>query len=162
MDKLLQSVPLNGFAAYPGVKIPDDDAKRLGGEFDQAKYDAKKQEIENNIQKLDTVSIDYIRRVDRPTSKAYNVGKVIENLKLFHGHVIIQTMFLHGCDADNTSEEFVGPWIEAVKAIAPESVMIYTVDRETPMAGLKKASREELNAIRDRVIAEGIPCSASY
>ena len=118
--------------------------------------------IENNIQKLDTVSIDYIRRVDRPTSKAYNVGKVIENLKLFHGHVIIQTMFLHGCDADNTSEEFVGPWIEAVKAIAPESVMIYTVDRETPMAGLKKASREELNAIRDRVIAEGIPCSASY
>ena len=71
-------------------------------------------------------------------------------------------MFLHGCDADNTSEEFVGPWIEAVKAIAPESVMIYTVDRETPMAGLKKASREELNAIRDRVIAEGIPCSASY
>lgn len=51
MDKLLKSVPLNGFAAYPGVKIPDDDAKRLGGEFDQAKYDAKKQEIENNIQK---------------------------------------------------------------------------------------------------------------
>ena len=118
--------------------------------------------VENNIQKLDTVSTEYIRRVDRPTSRAYNVEKVVENLKLFNGHVIIQTMFLHGCGADNTSEVFVGPWIEALKATAPESVMIYTIDRETPIEGLKKASREELNAIRDRVIAEGIPCSASY
>lgn len=118
--------------------------------------------VENNIQKLDTVSIEYIRRVDRPTSRAYNVEKVVENLKLFNGHVIIQTMFLHGRGADNTSEVYVGPWIEALKEIAPESVMIYTIDRETPIDGLKKASREELNAIRNRVIAEGIPCSASY
>ena len=118
--------------------------------------------VENNIQKLDTVSTEYIRRVDRPTSRAYNVWKVIENLRKFNGHVIIQTMFLHGCGADNTSEVFVGPWLEALKAIAPESVMIYTIDRETPIEGLKKASREELNAIRNRVTAEGIPCSASY
>ena len=118
--------------------------------------------VENNIQKLDTVSTEYIRRVDRPTSRAYNVEKVVENLKLFNGHVIIQTMFLHGCGADNTSEVFVGPWLEALKAIAPESVMIYTIDRETPIEGLIKASREELNAIRNRVTAEGIPCSASY
>ena len=118
--------------------------------------------VDNNIQKLDTVSIDYIRLVDRPTSRAYNVEKVVDNLKLFRGHVIIQTMFLHGCRADNTSDEYVSPWLEAVKAIAPESVMIYTIDRETPFEGLEKASREELNAIRDRVIAEGIPCSASY
>ena len=118
--------------------------------------------VENNIQKLDTVSTEYIRRVDRPTSRAYNVEKVVENLKLFNGHVIIQTMFLHGCGADNTSEVFVGPWIEALKATAPESVMIYTIDRETPFEGLIKASREELNAIRNRVTAEGIPCSASY
>ena len=118
--------------------------------------------VDNNIQKLDTISIDYIRLVDRPTSRAYNVEKVIENLRKFEGHVIIQTMFLHGCGADNTSDELVNPWIEALKVIAPESVMIYTIDRETPIEGLKKASREELNAIRDRVIAEGIPCSASY
>ena len=118
--------------------------------------------VENNIQKLDTVSIEYIRRVDRPTSMAYNVWKVIENLRKFNGHVIIQTMFLHGCGADNTSEVYVGPWIKALKKIAPESVMIYTIDRETPFEGLIKASREELNAIRNRVTAEGIPCSASY
>ena len=40
--------------------------------------------------------------------------------------------------------------------------MIYTIDRETPLQGLLKATREQLDAIRDRVTALGIPCSASY
>src|SRR3712207_8369539 len=49
--------------------------------------------VDNNILKLDTVDIDYIRLVDRPTQTAYQVDKIIEELKAFHGHVIIQTMF---------------------------------------------------------------------
>jgi hypothetical protein len=63
---------------------------------------------------------------------------------------------------DNTGEEYVGPWLEALKEIAPQQVMIYTIDRETPMHGLEKATHEELDRIRDRVIALGIPCTASY
>jgi wyosine [tRNA(Phe)-imidazoG37] synthetase (radical SAM superfamily) len=125
--------------------------------------------VENNIQKLDTVSTEYIRRVDRPTSMAYNVGKVIENLRKFNGHVIIQTMFMKGTtgglhpeSVDNTGEEYVKPWLDAVKRIAPGQVMIYTIDRETPTSGLLKATPQQLDSIRDRVIAAGIPCSASY
>ena len=38
--------------------------------------------------------------------------------------------------------------------------MIYTIARETPTVGLQKATLEELNHIRDMVIAEGIPCTA--
>jgi hypothetical protein len=49
-----------------------------------------------------------------------------------------------------------------LKEIAPQQVMIYTIDRETPMHGLEKATPEELNSIRDRVLALGIPCTASY
>ena len=63
---------------------------------------------------------------------------------------------------DNTGEEYVGPWLEAVKAIKPQQVMIYTIDRETPTQGLLKATHEQLDAIRDSVIAAGIPCTASY
>lgn len=63
---------------------------------------------------------------------------------------------------DNTGEEYVGPWLDKVVEIAPREVMIYTIDRETPDHGLKKATRDELDAIRDRVIAAGIPCTASY
>ena len=117
--------------------------------------------VDNNILKLDTVDPDFIRQVDRPTG-AYNVSQIIEHMKAFNGHVIIQTMFLRGNSIDNTTEEYVAPWLEAVRAIAPQQVMIYTIDRETPTHGLFKAPREQLDAIRDRVIAAGISCTASY
>ena len=141
-----------------------------------AVHDALMQ-VDNNILKLDTVSPDYIRLVDRPTG-IYDVAQIVERLKAFHGHVIIQTMFMGGevmgtspnlpkgeglgTSVDNTGEEFVGPWLDAIREIAPQQVMVYTIDRETPAHHLKKASRQQLDAIRDRVIALGIPCSASY
>ena len=118
-------------------------------------------QVDNNIQKLDTVDPDFIRQVDHPAG-SYDVQRIIERMKAFNGHIIIQTMFLHGDDIDNTTDYYVTPWLEAVKAIAPQQVMIYTIDRETPDQSLRKATPEELNTIRDRVIASGIPCTASY
>ena len=126
----------------------------------QKVHDALMQ-VDNNILKLDTIDPIYINKVDQPIIP-YDVEKVIERLKAFQGHVIIQTMFMQGEDVDNTGESFVGPWLEAVKAIAPQQVMVYTIDRETPTQGLLKATHEQLDQIRDRVIAAGIPCSASY
>ena len=137
--------------------------------------------VDDNILKLDTVNPDYIRLVDRPVGH-YDVRQIIDNLKAFHGHVIIQTMFMRGTfnvptssarfdlqvkerstfNVDNTGEAFVAPWLEAVKEIQPQQVMVYTIDRETPAHGLLKATHEQLDAIRDRVIALGIPCTASY
>ena len=60
--------------------------------------------VDNNILKLDTVDMDYIKKLDRPQQPFYNVDDIIKNLKLFNGHVIIQTMFLRGDGMDNTSE----------------------------------------------------------
>ena len=122
--------------------------------------------VDNNILKLDTISPDYISKVDRPVG-AYDVRSVIEHMKAFQGHLIIQTMFMRGesdnkVSVDNTGEEYVAPWLDAVREIAPQMVMVYTIDRETPAHGLLKATPEQLDAIRDRVIALGIPCSASY
>ena len=117
--------------------------------------------VDNNIQKLDTVDPSYINKVDRPTGR-YDVSEVIEWLKAFNGHVIIQTMFMHAPGLDNTQPQYVAPWLEALRRIAPQQVMIYTVDRETPDPSLTKATHEELDAIRDRVAAMGIPCQASY
>ena len=127
--------------------------------------------VDDNILKLDTINPEYINRVDRPQGH-YDVRQIIERMKAFNGHVIIQTMFMRGkvqgaegvqeVMVDNTGEEFVGPWLEAVKEIKPQQVMVYTIDRETPAQGLEKASREQLDAIRDRVMEAGIPCTASY
>ena len=123
--------------------------------------------VDDNILKLDTVDPLYINKVDRPVG-SYDVNAIIEHMKAFHGHLIIQTMFMRGSiepsniNFDNTTEEYVGPWLEAIRDIKPQQVMVYTIDRETPAHGLEKASREQLDAIRDRVIALGIPCTASY
>lgn len=122
--------------------------------------------VDNNILKLDTVSPDYINMVNRPTYPTYDVKEIIETIRSFGGQAIVQTMFMrgtmNGADVDNTGEEYVGPWLEAIKYIKPRQVMIYTIDRETPDHDLKKASPEVLNSIRDRVIAAGIACSAAY
>ena len=121
--------------------------------------------VDNNILKLDTIDPIYINKVDRPNAQ-YDVRRIIEDMKSFNGKLIIQTMFMKGTyngeSVDNTTEEYVGPWLEAVREIAPKEVMVYTIDRETPAHGLEKATHEELDSIRDRVIAMGIPCQASY
>ncbi len=122
--------------------------------------------VDNNILKLDTVDFEYIKVVDRPLQPSYNVEEIIDRMKQFNGHVIIQTMFMKGKsgnkDVNNVKEQYIEPWLKAVEYIRPMEVMVYTIDRETPDHDLLKASREELDAIRDRVIAMGIPCTASY
>ena len=121
--------------------------------------------VDNNILKLDTVSTAYINTVDRPNA-AYDVETIVERMKAFHGHVIIQTMFMSGEydgeSVDNTADEYVVPWLEAVARIAPQQVMVYTIDRDTPATRLRKATRQQLDAIKERVEALGISCQASY
>lgn len=121
--------------------------------------------VDNNILKLDTVNEEYISKVDRPTGH-YELPKIIEKMKAFNGHVIIQTMFMkgvfYGKSVDNTSDAYVLPWLETVKEIRPSQVMIYTIDRETPVQGLQKATPNELDRIAALLRAEGITTSVSY
>lgn len=121
--------------------------------------------VDNNILKLDTVCPDYIQRVDRPTGH-YDVEKIIEALRSFDGHVIIQSLFMkgtsEGVSVDNTTDDFVNPWLEAVKSIRPQMVMVYTIDRETPDPDLLKATHEELDSIAERVREAGFEVEVAY
>ncbi len=121
--------------------------------------------VDNNILKLDTVDPDYIRLVDHPQG-TYDVAQIIHDMQRFGGHAIIQTMFMTGDVAgesvDNTGDEYVLPWLQAVERIAPQQVMVYTIDRETPTATLRKASPAQLDRIASLVRQQGIPCSVSY
>ena len=121
--------------------------------------------VDNNILKLDTIDAAYINKVDRPTGH-YDVKQVIERMKAFKGNLIVQTLFMKGMfegeSVDNTTDNYVLPWLEVVKEIAPRQVMIYTIDRETPAPDLLKATHEELDRIGELVREAGIPCSVSY
>ena len=127
-------------------------------------FDALKK-VDNNILKLDTIDLDYISTVDRPTGK-YDINAIIERMKAFEGKAVIQTMFMKGSvdgiDINNTGDNYVAPWIAAIKKIAPREVMIYTIDRETPISSLQKATHEELDRIVAMLEKEGIKATASY
>jgi hypothetical protein len=87
-------------------------------------------------------------------------------MRAFNGRIVVQTMFMKGVAdgkiVDNTGDAYVKPWIEAVRQIAPREVMIYTIDRETPMKGLEKATKDELDRIVRMLEDAGIEASASY
>ena len=120
--------------------------------------------VDNNIQKIDSLDESVAQLINKPNCH-YSVANVVEQLKAFEGKVIVQTMFLRGeydgKVVDNTTEEQISAWLSAVKAIAPESVMVYSIARDTPCKTLQKVEREELEKIAERVRALGINCSVA-
>ena len=122
--------------------------------------------IEDNIMKLDSVLDTRIRQIDKPNQPGFCFEKLLKNLCRFEGKLIIQTMFLRGerdgISLDNTTEEEIGGWLDALKQIRPRQVMIYTIDRETPLKSLRKVSPEDLDAIAERARREGFDVTVSY
>lgn len=120
--------------------------------------------VDNNILKLDSAFDDTVRLIDEPKGD-YSVARTVELMRLFDGKFIIQTMFLrgeyNGQVVDNTTEKEVSAWLELLKDLKPQSVMVYSIDRDTPAENLKKVPREELEVIAARVEALGIPCSVA-
>lgn len=121
--------------------------------------------IEDNIMKLDSVLDSRIRQIDNP-KPGFCFEKLFKNLCRFEGNLIIQTMFLRGekdgVRIDNTTEEEIAGWLEALKKIRPKQVMIYTIDRETPLKSLYKVSKDDLDAIARRAQDAGFKISVSY
>ena len=122
--------------------------------------------IEDNILKLDSVLDSRIRQLNVPNSPSFTFDRLLEQLCRFKGNLIIQTMFLqgelNGEPVDNTTEVEINGWLEALKKIKPKQVMIYTIDRETPLKGLKKVSGEALDVIADRARKAGFGVTVSY
>lgn len=142
---------------YPNAKISVlSNAMHIGK---QKVFDTLKK-VDNNILKLDSAIIDTVRLIDRPNSSEYSIQKQIELFKRFEGNFIMQTMFVRGSHngkiVDNTTEEEVSAWLEAVKATHPKEVMVYSIDRETPEKNLVKVPVEKLREIAKRVEELGI------
>ena len=120
--------------------------------------------FDNNILKLDTVCPEYINTVDRPQGH-YDVEEQIQCLEQFRGHCIIQTMLMkgqyNGFDLDNTGEQYIAPYLQALQRIKPRAVMLYTLDRETPVGGLVKADPDTMQNIAERIRELGIEVSVS-
>lgn len=121
--------------------------------------------VDDNILKLDSVLDSRIRQLNVPNSPSFTFDRLLEHLKRFDGRLIIQTMFIrgeyNGETVDNTTEEEITGWLNALNEIKPRQVMIYTIDRETPVHSLQKVSKEDLEAIAGRARALGFEVTVS-
>ena len=121
--------------------------------------------VDNNILKFDSAIDRTMKLMDQPVGKHINVAWFIEHLKKFEGRLIIQTMFLRGEvqgeKLDNTTDEEVEAWIQALEQIRPQQVMIYSLDREAPTKNLQKVNVDELNIIAQKARAKGFDVSVA-
>lgn len=111
--------------------------------------------VDNNILKLDSAIASSISAINRPVNPDFNIEQLIEHLAMFKHNCIIQTLFLRGETCDNTTEQEISAWIEALKRIEPKEVQIYSLNRKTPYDTLRHVGIDELNAIAARVNAAG-------
>ena len=87
--------------------------------------------------------------------------ELIDGLVRFGHDGIIQTLLFEGEDDEgnrvsNIVDEQFLPYLELLKKICPNYVMLYSLDRATPAKRLRKLSVEELNLYAERIKKENI------
>ncbi len=154
--KIIDQVIILRDKILPGIKITVLSNSALLG---NKKVFEALLKIDLRVLKLDAGSDDLFMKIDKPLSSK-KLSWYIEKLKQFNGNLIIQTIFLKGMHEgvyiDNSTDEEIKKWINVLKEINPKSVMIYTIDRETPAKDLEKISIEKLNSISELVNLQGI------
>ena len=108
--------------------------------------------VDNPILKLDAPTDAQVALVNRPTGP-YHVADVVAQLARFNGDFVLQTLFLKGPGWE--SAQWVEGWMNLVRELKPREVMVYTIDRETPMKGLGKYTAEEMRALVQPLIDQG-------
>lgn len=121
--------------------------------------------IERNILKLDSAINSTLQSLNLPVNNQLTVDYLVEGLKNFEGHFILQTLFVRGSyngkNFDNTSPEEIDAWLNVIKQVRPSEVMIYTIARDTPIDSLQKISKDELMAIARKIKELGIKVQVS-
>jgi wyosine [tRNA(Phe)-imidazoG37] synthetase (radical SAM superfamily) len=121
--------------------------------------------VEENIQKLDSAFEETVKLLDCPRG-IFNLSKVVDQLVRFKGKVIVQTLFVKGSFkgiiVDNSTDAEVAEWLELIKKISPQQVMIYTIARDTPVNTLEKVPPATLDAIAEKVKMAGFRVQVSY
>ena len=108
--------------------------------------------VDNAILKIDAPTDELAALVNRP-APGYHLADVVKALKRFQGQFVLQTMFLKG--PGWATEEWVSAWMDIVREVHPKEVMVYTIDRETPMKELAKYTVEEMRTLVQPLIEEG-------
>ena len=110
--------------------------------------------VDNPIMKIDAPTNELIAKINNP-APGYDVTRVIEALHRFNGNFVLQWCMLRSADFDSTSSEVVDGMIEIIRELRPREVMVYTIDRPTPAAGLDKIDADTMHSCVKPLIDDG-------
>jgi len=110
--------------------------------------------VDMPIMKIDAPTNELIARINRP-APGYDIKKIIEGLKKFNGDFILQTIFLKSPDFDSSTPEVLNGWMDIVRELKPREIMVYNIDRQTPMEGLYKFPKERMEELVKPLVDEG-------
>ena len=110
--------------------------------------------VDNPILKIDCALEDMAAVMNRPR-RGYTVAKAVEGMRAFEGDFVMQTMLVRGAVVDNTTPEALEAWYKVVRELRPREIMLYTVDRDTPVAGIEKVDAASLQKAAEPLLAEG-------
>ena len=115
---------------------------------------------DNRILKLDSAIDATMQLIDKPVNPRLTVEQIVEWLSVFNGDFTLQTCFLrgeyHGQIIDNTTTQELSAWYAMIERLQPKQVMIYVIDRATPLQTLSKVPAHEMQAIAAPLREQGI------
>jgi wyosine [tRNA(Phe)-imidazoG37] synthetase (radical SAM superfamily) len=115
---------------------------------------------DNRILKLDSAITSTMRLIDKPVNPSLTVEQILDRLSLFDGDFTLQTCFLtgeyNGQIIDNTTPEELEAWYQAIDRLRPKQVMIYVIDRTTPLQTLAKVPASKMEQIAAPLRDKGI------
>lgn len=136
---------------YPDAKVSVlSNATRIGRE-DVFQALCK---VDNPILKIDAPTAALAAKINQPQCD-YDVDQVVEDLRRFEGNFVLQTMFLKAPEFDSSSPEVLEGWMRIVRDLRPREIMVYTIDRETPMKGLQKMTVDQMRELVQPLLDEG-------
>ena len=110
--------------------------------------------VDNPIMKIDAPTNELVELINQP-APGYDVKRVVEALKAFNGDFVLQTCMLRSDDFDSSKPEVIDGMLDIVRLLRPREWMVYTIDRPTPMQGVRKFSPDEMRALVQPLIDEG-------
>ena len=110
--------------------------------------------VDNPILKLDAASDRMVELINQPACD-YSVNDIVQDMKLFGGNFIMQTMFLRFPGFSTAEPENLKAWMDIVRETKPREVMVYTLDREAPAQGLEKFTVDEMREAVKPLVDEG-------
>lgn len=115
---------------------------------------------DNRILKLDSAIDATMRLIDKPVNAQLTVKQIAQWLSIFDGDFTLQTCFLRGeykgQIIDNTTPEELAAWYKMMDYLHPKQVMIYVIDRVTPLETLEKIPAETMEKIAIPLREKGI------